>query len=164
MPLVKDGHYIDDPFVSVADDAELPVSKPAIVSLTRFTAEKDALLARTELLGVRLEAAESPESLGDDVHKLGVVVLVIPYFRDGRANSWARILRTRMGFKGEIRVTGHYLRDQIAFLSRVGVNAFELSQNLSPADVEAAKTEITNVYQPSVDGRKTIFQLRRAGK
>jgi uncharacterized protein (DUF934 family) len=61
---------------------------------------------------------------------------------------------------GEIRVCGHVLRDQIAFYSRVGVNAFELSQNLSLDDFNAALAEIGNVYQPSVDGRKTIRDLR----
>jgi uncharacterized protein (DUF934 family) len=157
--LVKDGAVADDPFARIADDAALPEG-PVVVTLKRFLAERDALLARAAPLGVVLETSESPEALGSDVHRLAVVVFRVHHFRDGRAFSWARLLRTRLGYKGEIRVSGHVLRDQLAFYSRVGVNAFELSQNLSLDDFNAALAEIGNVYQPSVDGRKTIRDLR----
>lgn len=157
--LVKNGRIADDAFTPVADGAPLP-DGPAIVPLARFEAEGEALLARAVPLGVRLEPDETPERLGARVHDLALVELHIPYFKDGRVFSWARLLRTRMGYRGEVRVSGHFLRDQIAFLSRVGVDAFVLSQNLSPGDIEAALHEMTNVYQPSVDGRKTIRELR----
>ena len=157
--LVKNGAITDDLYVRVKDDEALPV-EAVIVTLKRFMAEKDLLLARDVPLGVCLESPESPESLGESLHRLDLVVLNVPYFRDGRAFSWARMLRTRLKFKGEIRVTGHVLRDQIAFFARVGVDAFELSQNLSIDDFNAALQEISNVYQPSVDKRATILDLR----
>jgi uncharacterized protein (DUF934 family) len=161
--LVKGGRIIDDPFQVAEDGAAVP-DGPAIVSLKRFLAERPALLARGTPLGVRLETAESPESLGQDVHQLAVILLHIPVFKDGRAFSWARLLRTRMGYRGEVRISGHVLRDQLAFYTRVGVDAFELSQNLSLDDIQAALTEISNVYQPSVDGRRTIRELRAAAR
>ncbi|MEM6913951.1 MAG: DUF934 domain-containing protein [Pseudomonadota bacterium] len=37
---------------------------------------------------------------------VAVVRLVFPKFKDGRAFSQARVLRTRYGFKGEIRASG----------------------------------------------------------
>ena len=157
--LVRHGRIVDDPFAVVADGEPLPAG-PAIVSLKRFLAEGDRLLARESALGVRVATGESPEALAARVHRLAVVVLSIPYFKDGRAFSWARLLRTRLHYKGEIRVAGHFLRDQIAFFARVGVDAFELTQNLSPEDVAAALDEIGNVYQPSADGRLTILDLR----
>ncbi|MSP94202.1 MAG: DUF934 domain-containing protein [Alphaproteobacteria bacterium] len=161
--LVKGGRIIDDPFGACEDGAPLP-DGPVIVSLKRFQAERDALLARGVPLGVHLSTAETPELIGADIHKLAAIVLHIPGFRDGRAFSWARLLRTRLGFRGEVRVTGHILRDQLAFYMRVGVDAFELTQNLSEDDIGAALTEISNVYQPSVDGRTTIRELRAAAK
>jgi len=160
--LVNHGRIADDPFIMVADGEAVPPDGAVIVSFKRFMLEREALLARGAPLGVKLESSESPEPLGADVHKLGVVVLTMPVFKDGRAFSWSRLLRTRLGYKGEIRVTGHFLRDQLAFLARVGVDAFDLTQNLSPEDIEAAMREISNVYQPSVDGRKTIRDLRAA--
>ena len=157
--LVKDGRIADDPFAASADDAPLP-DGPAIVSLKRFLAEKTQLLARNLPLGVRLETSDTPEALGEDVHRLALVELHVPYFRDGRAFSWARLLRTRLGYRGEIRVSGHVLKDQLAFFRRVGVDAFLLPHDFPMADIEHALAEISNVYQPSVDGRATIRDLR----
>ena len=159
--LVRNVGVVDDAFVTVADGEALP-DGAIIVSLKRFLAEEETLKRRNSPLGVRLQTSESPEVLGERVHGLAVVVFAIPAFRDGRAFSWARLLRTRLHYKGEIRVCGHYLRDQLAFYARVGVDAFDLPAILSPEDLTAALAEISNVYQPSVDGRPTIGDLRRS--
>jgi uncharacterized protein (DUF934 family) len=159
MPLIKDGAFVADAYETVADDAPLSEGG-AIVSLARFTKERDALLARNAPLGVRLKSAESPEALGDDVNRLSVIVLEFPVFRDGRAFSWARVLRERMNFTGEIRSTGPILYDQIAFLHRTGFNAFEVPEGFTLAQYQRALGEMTNVYQPSADGKKTIRDLR----
>jgi uncharacterized protein (DUF934 family) len=150
----------DRTFVPVADGDPLPAEGAVIVSLKRFQAARDVLLARTDKLGLRLDASESPELIGADVHKLALIVLHVPYFRDGRAYSWARLLRTRLGYKGEIRVSGHVLRDQVAFFARVGVESFDLPRPVNDADIEAVRAEISQVYQHSVDGRATIWDLR----
>ena len=47
----------------MADDAPLP-DGAAIVSLKRFEAERESLLARNAKLGVKLAASDSPETLG----------------------------------------------------------------------------------------------------
>jgi len=161
MALVRDGVAVEDDFAALADDMALPEAGGVIVSLARFQSERDALLASNRPLGVRLASDQSPEQLGDDVHRLSVVALEFPAFRDGRAFSHARILRTRMAYKGEIRAVGHFLRDQILFMARVGVNAFDLPAVLSPADVAEAMAELSLVYQPSVDGKPTIRDLRK---
>ena len=150
----------DHAYASVADGEPLPAGGAVIVSLKRFQAERDLLLARGEKLGLRLDASESPELIGADLHKLALIVLLVPYFRDGRAYSWARLLRTRLGYKGEIRVTGHVLRDQVAFYARVGVDSFDLPRPVTEAEIAAVKAEISQVYQHSVDGRETIWDLR----
>jgi uncharacterized protein (DUF934 family) len=151
----------DDPFTPVANGETLPQGA-IIVTAKRFLAEGDSLLARGTPLGVQLETGESPQMLGDHIAKLAVIVLHVPYFRDGRAFSWARLLRTRLGYTGEIRISGHFLLDQIAFYARVGADAFDMAQNIPAAGVEAALHEISQVYQTAVDGRATIRQLRAA--
>jgi uncharacterized protein (DUF934 family) len=159
MALIKNGALAEDHFQMVADDATLP-ENGTIVSLTRFQKDRESLLARNAPLGVRLQSSESPEALGDDVHRLSVIVLEFPKFRDGRAFSWARMLRTRLGFKGEIRATGHFLYDQLAFMARTGFDAFEVRENFTQAEFARAMDEMTYVYQPSADGRPTIRDLR----
>jgi len=159
MPLIRNGAFADDNFVTVADDAPLPANG-TIVSLPRFKREREILVARNAALGVRLKSAESPEELGEDVHRLSVIVLEFPVFRDGRAFSWARMLRTRLGFSGEIRAAGHFLYDQIAFTKRAGFDAWEVPEGFTLAQFERALGEMSYVYQPGVDGRRTIRQLR----
>src|SRR5689334_12494437 len=152
MPLIRDGEMVDDTFINVGDDVPLPLNG-TIVSLNRFRADRETLLARNSPLGVRLKSSESPEEVGKDVHRLAVVVLEFPAFRDGRPFSWARMLRTRMNYTSEIRATGHFLYDQLAFLPRVGVNAFDLPEGFSMHQFNRALREISRVYQPSADGR-----------
>lgn len=159
MPLITVDGFREDAFVALDDDAPLP-DGAVLVSLARFHKERDALIARNAPLGVRLKSDQSPELLGEDVHRLSLVVLEFPKFRDGRGFSWARLLRTRLGFKGQVRAVGDFLYDQIAHQRRVGFDAWEVANGFTPDDLHRALNEISNVYQPSADGRKTIRQLR----
>jgi uncharacterized protein (DUF934 family) len=166
MPLIKigaqdgTGAFTADAFVRVADEAPLPQDGGAIVSLTRFRKDRDALLSRNAPVGVELASDESPEELGDDVHRLSVVVIAFPKFSDGRGFSWARMLRTRLNFAGEVRVAGDFIFDQIAYLHRTGFDAFEVPDGFTLETFRRALGEMTFVYQPSADGKKTIRDLR----
>jgi uncharacterized protein (DUF934 family) len=159
MPLIKDGAFVQDAFVTVADDAALP-DGAAIVSLARFQKDREALLARNAPLGIQLKAPENPELLGEDVQRFSVIVLEFPVFRDGRAFSWARMLRERLNFTGEIRGTGHFLYDQINYMKRVGFDAWNVAEGFPLEQFHRALTEKTNDYQPSSDAKKTIRELR----
>jgi len=159
MPLIKNGAFAEDHYQSIGDDEALPANG-TIVSLARFGRERETLLARNAPLGVRLKSEESPEALGEDVHRLSVVVLEFPKFRDGRAFSWARMLRTRLRYEGEVRAVGAFLYDQLAFMARVGIDAFEVRENFTEAEFTRAMGEMSEVYQPSADGKPTIRSLR----
>jgi uncharacterized protein (DUF934 family) len=159
MPLIKDGAWADDHYKTVTDDETMP-ENGTIVSLARLRRDRETLLARNAELGVKLKSDETPEALGEDLHRLSVIVLEFPKFRDGRAFSWARMLRTRLGYEGEIRASGHFLYDQLAFMSRVGFDSFEVRENFTLAEFERAIDEMSLVYQPSADGRPTIRSLR----
>jgi len=159
--LIKSGAYTADIFTPVADDAALPEGA-VIVSLARFRKDRDALLARNTPVGVRLQSSENPELLGADVHHFSLIALEFPKFRDGRAFSWARMLRTRLNFTGEIRAVGDFLYDQVNYQHRVGFDAWEVPDSFTLEMFNRALTEMTNVYQPSADGKKTIRDLRAA--
>ena len=159
MPLIKDGQLADDIYTAVDDAAPLPEG-PVIVSLKRLRAEREALLGRNQKLGVKLTSEESPESIGSDLDRLSLVVLEFPKFRDGRPFSWARILRTRLKFEGEVRASGDFLYDKIAFLIRVGCDSFVLPPALTPELFQRALGEMSLVYQPAADGKKIIRDLR----
>ena len=159
--LIKSGAYAQDVYAPVADDATLP-DGPVLVSLARFHKDRDTLLARNTPVGIRVQSSENPEQLGQDVHHFALIALEFPKFRDGRAFSWARILRTRLGFTGEIRAVGDFLYDQVNYQHRVGFDAWEVPDNFTIEMFNRALTEMTNVYQPSADGKKTIRELRAA--
>ncbi len=157
--LIKSSAFIPDTYAQVGDDAALPEG-PVLVSLARFEKERETLLARNTPVGVLLQSDQSPEKLGDDVTRLSLVALDFPKFRDGRAFSWARMLRTRLGFTGEIRAVGDFLFDQISYQHRVGFDAWLVPDTFRLEDFAKALAEMTNVYQPSADGKKTIRELR----
>jgi len=160
MPLITDDAIVADSFTTVADDAPLPESGGAIVSLQRFQKDRESLLGRNAPIGVLLKASENPELLGEDVHRLSVVALDFPTHRDGRAFSWARILRTRLGYTGQVRAVGKFIYDQMNYQHRVGFDAWDVPEGFTLEQFHRARAEMTYVYQPSTDGKKTIFQLR----
>jgi uncharacterized protein (DUF934 family) len=165
MKLLKAGVFIEDAYTALADDAPLPANEDGgavLVTLDRFLKDKETLLARNAAVGVRLRADQSPALLGEDVSRLSLVALEFPKFRDGRAFSWARLLRTRLHYKGEIRAVGDFLYDQINYQRRTGFDAWEVPDHFTLEMFQRALTEMTYVYQPSSDGRITIRQLRAA--
>src|SRR6185436_8820405 len=142
MPLIKGEAFVENLFTTLADDQNLPLGKPVIVSLKRWQAEREQLAKRNAAVGVRLSSDQAPDLLGDDIHRLAVIALEFPKFRDGRGYSWARMLRQRLGYKGEIRAVGDVLRDQWLFMRRCGVDAFEVKPGTRIEDFRAAMAEL----------------------
>jgi uncharacterized protein (DUF934 family) len=161
MPLIKDGRVVEDPWQHVEDGAALPESAPVTVSWKRWLAERDALAARGGRLGLRLPNDVPPLSLTPEiVGRFDLIILSFPKFVDGRAFSQARLLRTRSGFKGELRATGDVLRDQLLFMRRCGIDAFEVSERAITENWVAALDDFDLFYQPAADGRPWIARQR----
>ena len=161
MPLIKNGRLADDPWTALADDAALPPTGPVIVSLTRFRAGRDALLARGAPLGVRLKSSELAAEIGADAPRLDLVAIEFPVFRDGRGYSTARLLRERYGYRGELRAVGNVLRDQLLFMHRCGFDAFEIADTHAVEAWQRALAEFSVFFQPTGDGRVTVHANRR---
>ena len=164
MALIKQGEVIDDPYTSVDDGETLPVSGAVIVPLARWKSDRTRLRDRTEPVGVRLRSDESPESIADDLDGISLVALEFPQFRDGRAYTYARMLRERYAFDGEVRAVGEVLMEQLHFMLRTGFDAFEIDSDDPLGQYEAAKADFSVWYQPTGDGRTTAALLRRHGR
>ncbi len=162
MPFIRNNAFVESPFAHVADGEALP-DGAVVVSLSRFLAERESLMQRNAPLGVRIASSETPDALGSDVHHFAIVELEFPKFRDGRGYSSARVLRDRLGYKGEIRARGDVLRDQWLFMSRVGVDSFEVRPGTRLEDFRAALAEQTVFYQRASDSHASIFELRHRG-
>ena len=158
---VEDGRMfpVEDPFTNVADDQDLPPGD-VIVSLARFEAEGDRLLSEGRAVGVRLKSDEEAEVLAYDLPRIAVVALEFPTFREGRAYSNARVLRERLGFKGELRAVGDVLREQAHFMLRCGFDAFEPADGSQAQQWQAAAQRFRHVYQRAADDRTPAFVER----
>jgi uncharacterized protein (DUF934 family) len=159
MPLIKHGVVIDDPWTFVDDDGPIPVSSPVMVSLTRWRAERDALLGRNGMIGVRLRSDEHAEDIADDLDHLDLVAVEFPSIGDGRGYTTGRLLRERYGFTGELRAVGPLIRDLFLFLQRCGFDAVEARDEAEAAAWFDAVGTITVAYQ-NVGGRQDRLDSR----
>jgi uncharacterized protein (DUF934 family) len=161
MPLIKGGRFVADRWRHLDDAAPVPEGAAVTVSLKRWSSERDALYRRAGDLGLRLANDVPPTTLAGDVERFALVVLSFPRFTDGRAYSQARLLRSRLGFAGELRATGDVLRDQLLFMRRCGFDAFEVSERAAAENWLAAFEEFGLFYQPAEDARPWIARQRR---
>jgi uncharacterized protein (DUF934 family) len=159
MAIIKDGRITGNDWRHAADDEMLPEGN-ITVSLKRWQAEKDSLAGRNAPLGLRLAAADAPEAVAGDLGHFGLVVFDMAHFTDGRVFSKARLLRERFGFSGELRARGDFLRDQMFFLARVGVNAFEFPEGADLEDKLRAFGEFSVTYQAGVDDPRPLYRRR----
>lgn len=163
--LVKDGAIVDNEWALL----EKPEAEPAaaavpagkvIVPLNVWLAQRDNLKNRADI-GVWLDSDETADQLGNDARQLPLVAVNFPTFMDGRAFSTARLLRERFGFTGELRAVGNFMRDQLCYLRRCGVNAFAFAN--PELNLEAALkslNDFTEYYQASVDQPLPLFRRR----
>jgi phosphoadenosine phosphosulfate reductase len=160
MPLIRDGGLARDLWVHRGDDEPL-ADDPTIISLDRWKRDRATLLTRNAPLGLRLKSDQAPGQVAPDLNHFGVVALEFPHFKDGRPFSYAKLLRDRYQYKGEVRAFGHILRDQYLFLDRLGVNAIEVKDDRALKEWKAAMAEFSVFYQTSVDARRPAMALRR---
>jgi uncharacterized protein (DUF934 family) len=160
MALVKNGELFTSSFVDASGMEAIPAAGPVIVSLEQWKAQRDELVKRGTPLGIRLHSDQPPELIAADLPSFSVVALEFPKFRDGRAYSYARLLRERYGYKGELRAVGEVLLEQLFFMLRTGFDVFDVQSADPLEDYRTALADFSVWYQPTADGRATAMQLR----
>ncbi len=85
------------------------------------------------------------------------VVVQIETFTDGRVFGLARLLRDKLGFTGDLEVSGDFLPDQISFLQRCGVNSFSGEEI-----VRDAFNYYSGFYQPPRQGIDEVTFIRQS--
>jgi len=155
--IIRDRSITEDHWLHLADEDTLPANGDVTVSWQRWHDERPQLLERDGRVGVRLNGDVPVQELPGGLELLDLVVLEFPAFKDGRCYSHARLLRARHGYTGEIRAVGNVLRDQLSYMARVGINAFELDEGRSLVEALCAFNEFSVDYQGL---SKTPFPLR----
>ena len=98
MPLVKASQIVEDQYVRVEDDAPLPDGVPVLLTAARFLADAREIVERDAPVGVIWPNDRRVTELAPWIDRLGLIALVFPKFKDGRAYSQARLLRERYAF------------------------------------------------------------------
>ncbi|HJO97999.1 MAG: DUF934 domain-containing protein [Rhodospirillales bacterium] len=160
MVLLKGDQAAQDPWIRVADEDPVPDGASALLTYDRWRRDRDRLVLRNAPLGIILHSEQSPLPIADDLPRLGLVALEFPKFTDGRPYSHARLLRQRLGYRGEVRAVGNVLRDQLLFMRRCGFNAFELPDGADVGEWCSAFDEISVFYQPAANGPPSAMDLR----
>ena len=159
--LWRDGCFVADAWVDVADDVAMPIGYRAIVSLDRWRAEQQSFASTGAPIGIRVEPGQAVDSIADDIARVAVIALSFPKFSDGRAYSTARRLR-EAGYHGEIRATGDVLLDQIPLMLRAGFNAFVITNAATARALESgAIPTVSRVYQAAAPASdRGLFERR----
>ena len=141
----------------------IPAAGKIIVPLTVFIARKNELASRINAneVGVWIDTHEVLEHLIEnqaDINALPIIAVHVERFADGRIFSLGTLLRTRYGYKNELRAFGDVLRDQLFFLKRSGFTSFEIRADRSAEDALASLKDFTTPYQGAVDEPQPVFK------
>jgi uncharacterized protein (DUF934 family) len=109
---------------------------------------------------LRIEPHEDPAALAKSLASAARVEVNVPKLTDGRGYSIARLLRERLGYRGELRAVGDISRDQLFYLSRVGFDAFLLRDGEDAEEALAALNDFSEAYQASAEQPQPLFRRR----
>lgn len=119
------GFVSDDPWIIETEETKAGSNEKAILGLDAFLAK---VADGDEIgLGVVIAPADDVTKLAPHLDRIALVAVAFPAFNDGRAFSHASLLRSRLGFGGEVRAVGDVLIDQIPLMLRCGVESFAVS-------------------------------------
>ena len=151
--LIKHDRIIDDTWQPVDPDSSMP-ERGQICSLEQWQN-----LADKKGSAVQLEPGQEPTPLFGALDKINLLVINFSAFTDGRGFSYARDVREH-GYQGELRASGHFIRDQLTYLQRCGFDAFQMGDD---SHLDAALTSLndfTEHYQAAIDQPLPLFRRR----
>lgn len=149
------GFVTDDPWIVETEETKAGSNEKAILGLDAFLA-KVAESDETGL-GVLINPADDVRRLEGHLDRLALVAVAFPAFSDGRAFSHASLLRSRLGFTGEVRAVGDVLIDQIPLMLRCGIDSFAVSNATALKRLaENRLPGIDNHYQPAARASQDV--------
>jgi uncharacterized protein (DUF934 family) len=151
--LWKDDAFVADAWRHAeADDGEGHVIIPLGAYLALSEGER---IAASNRIGVLLAPGDKLEAIVPHLDRLPLVALSFPAYNDGRSHSKAALLKSRHGYKGEVRAVGDVLVDQIPLLLRNGFDTLEVTNAVAQKRLAEGKRTAVNIfYQPATDAAK----------
>ena len=152
----------NDPWKLFAADS--PADVPLILPFEQWRERQPAEVLAGQALscdGLLLQADDESEVLHPWLASLPLIAIDFPSFRDGRGYSQAYLLRTRLGWRGELRAVGDVLRDQLAHMRQCGFDAFAVRADKSLEDALKGLAGLSVLYGRSAIEPRPLFRRER---
>ena len=142
---------------------QIPATGKVLVPFAVWRANKDALASRVSQgeIGLLIATHEDIEEVMAEIKDINAFALVAVYverFADGRIFSIGNLLRTRYGFKNELRAVGDVLRDQLFFLKRSGFNSYLIRADRNAQEALQSLKDFSEPYQGAVDNTQPAWR------
>lgn len=161
--IIRDGSVTEDNWAFAADKSELDKlgqnSDGIFLDYELWLEVKDSLNP-DQRWGVTLSPDLDPNCLEGELQKLSAIAVNFSTFMDGRGFSQARELREKYQYSGELRAIGDFIRDQLFFLKRCGVNAFQFSNKQDLNEALTSLGDFSEAYQASATDPVPLFRRR----
>ena len=144
------------------NETVIPSTGQIILPLRVFIARKNTLETRihNNEIGVWLDTHEEIADLAEvlaDLNTLPIIAIHVERCADGRIFTLGTLLRSRYGFKNEMRAIGDVLRDQLFFLKRSGFDSFLIRPDRNAFEAMESLNDFSAPYQGAVDEPKPLF-------
>ncbi|WP_263144267.1 DUF934 domain-containing protein [Pseudomonas sp. RIT-PI-AD] len=110
--------------------------------------------------GFWLGPEDEVETLADCLATVPLIAVDFPSFRDGRGYSQAYLLRTRLGWRGELRAIGDVLRDQLSHMRQCGFDGFAVREDKDVEDALHGLAGMSVLYGRSAIEPRPLFRRR----
>ncbi|MDG1074349.1 MAG: DUF934 domain-containing protein [Methylophilaceae bacterium] len=142
----------EETFTQKQIDATLIPAGKVLIPLAVWLAKKESLAQRLAAgeIGIVLQTHEPIEQLVEafeNSNSLPVIAVYVQIFADGRNFTLGNLLRTRYGFKNELRAVGDIMRDQLFFLQRSGFDSYLIKDGRNAEEAIASLNDFTQPYQ-----------------
>ncbi len=150
----------DDAWELVTADTAVENLDSRILEWPCWLEQLEAGRLRPETSAVLLGPDEDPNVLAPWIDRLPLIALQFPRFMDGRAYSQASLLRTRLGYTGDIRAIGDVLRDQLLLMRHCGFTSFCVRADKRASDAIKGLSDFDQIYARSVASPEPLYRRR----
>jgi len=125
--LIKQSLVLEDPWTKIEENHDNNTHYPwfSLVPLETLVLRDQWPLPQA-WIGAWFESNVNPDLFSKNILDLPVLSIEVADYQDGRCFSLAKILKTKLNFQGDLRISGNFLLDQIAMLKACGVDSFLL--------------------------------------
>lgn len=146
---------------------QIPASGKVLLPLAVWQAHQASLQVRLAAgeIGIIIATHEPVEALQAafaDLNQLPLIAVFVERFADGRIFTLGHWLRSRCGYKNELRAIGDVLRDQLFFHKRAGFNSFLIRADRSAEAALSGLNDFSQPYQGAVDDVPVWRRINRS--